>query len=250
MSQRMDTFPAARLDESAGDSTSGSRGRLGLRLLEVGAFLAVCYALYAALVLSPPERVQGEVFRIIYVHVPMGWLMYGAFFATFVASGAYLWKRRRTADQIAHAAAEVGVVLTTLVLLSGMIWARPVWGVWWTWDARLTTTLVLWFIYVGYLMVRSAISDPDRSARIAAVIGVVGFLNVPVVQLSVNWWRTLHPQPSVTSGGLTGEMWTVLLTALAAFALVAVRLVILRVQLLRTEAEARRLALRAAEEGA
>jgi heme exporter protein C len=211
--------------------------------LDLAIGLAVPLALYAIFVRSPAERVQGEVFRIFYVHISMAWLAYLAFLVVFVGSLLYLWRRKVAADQVARAAAEVGVVCTTFVLITGVLWGRPVWGVWWTWDARLTTTMVLWFIYVGYLMARSAIVDADRAARIAGVIGVIGFANVPVVQLSVTWWRTLHPAPSITRpGALPPEMTAVLIASLIAFTLVFTRLVWLRVELLRAQAEVQRLA--------
>jgi heme exporter protein C len=217
-------------------------------LFDAAVALAVLVDLYAIFVLSPAERVQGDVFRIIYLHVPMAWLCYVAFFTTFVASGVFLWKRRPGADHLARASAEVGVLFTTLVLATGVLWGRPVWGVWWTWDARLTTTLVLWFVYVGYLMVRSAIADPERSARIGAVLGVVGFANVPLVQLSVTWWRTLHPTPSVTQPGMmSGQILQILLFSTVVFALVLARLVVLRLGLIRAQAETRRLAQLVAE---
>ncbi|MFQ5895478.1 MAG: cytochrome c biogenesis protein CcsA, partial [Nitrospinota bacterium] len=131
----------------------------------------------------------------------------------------YLWKNARTYDLWAHASAEVGVVFCTVVLLTGPIWARPVWGVWWTWDARLTTTLVLWLIYVGYLMLRAYVPEPERQARYAAVVGIVGFLDVPIVHLSVVWWRTLHPGPTVLRragladlpGSMHVALWSMLL---------------------------------------
>jgi heme exporter protein C len=210
--------------------------------LDAATGLAVPVALYAIFVVSPAERVQGEVFRIFYLHISMAWLAYLAFLVVFVGSLLYLLRRQALADQVAHAAAEVGVVFTTFVLMTGVLWGRPVWGVWWTWDARLTTTLVLWFIYVGYLMLRSASVDPERAARTAGVVGVIGFVNVPVVQLSVTWWRTLHPEPSVTRpGALPPEMTAVLVVALVAFTLVFVRLVLLRLDLLGAQAEVERL---------
>jgi heme exporter protein C len=220
-------------------------GRVPLLAFDCLTALAMLAALYAIFVLSPAERVQGEVFRIFYVHLPLALLAYAAFLVVFVASIAHLWRRSPTADRVARAAAEVGVVFTSLVLVTGSLWGRPVWGVWWTWDARLTTTLVLWFVYVGYLMVRSAIAEPERAARIAAVIGIVGFVDVPIVQLSVTWWRTLHPQPTLTTpGALPPEMLSVLLVSLAAFGLLFARLVILRMEVIGVEMELQRLAQR------
>jgi len=230
-----------------------SEGHAARRLPHPGLFdlavaLAVLADLYAIFAISPAERVQGDVFRIVYAHVPMGWLAYVAFTLVFGASVAYLWKRRPGADYLARAAAEVGVLFTTLLLVTGVLYGRPVWGVWWTWDARLTTTLVLWFVYVGYLMVRSAIADPERSARIGAVLGIVAFANVPLVQLSVTWWRTLHPTPSVTQpGAMGGTLLPILLFSMAMFSIVFARLVVLRLQLVRGQAEARQLAQLVAE---
>jgi heme exporter protein C len=236
-----------RVRPTPGDATP-SEASLARRgpypgLFDLAVALAVLADLYAIFVISPAERIQGDVFRIVYIHVPMGWLAYVAFTLVFGASIAYLWKRRPGADHLARAAAEVGVLFTTLLLVTGVLYGRPVWGVWWTWDARLTTTLVLWFVYVGYLMVRSAIADPERSARIGAVLGVVAFANVPLVQLSVTWWRTLHPTPSVTQpGAMGGTLMPILLFSTAMFAVVFARLVVLRLQLVRAQAEARRLA--------
>jgi heme exporter protein C len=224
------------------------RAHLPARILDVLVALALTGAVWAIFVAAPAERVQGEVFRIFYVHVSLAWIAYGAFFAVFLASAAYLWRGTPAADRLARAAAEVGVLATTLVLATGSLWGRAVWGVWWTWDARLTTTLVLWFVYVGYLMVRSAILDATRAARVGAVLGILGFANVPLVQLSVTWWRTLHPAPSVTQpGALPPEMWRVLVVAVVAFTLLAVRLVHTRAALLRLEDDLRE---RVAAEGA
>src|SRR5438067_808016 len=148
---------------------------------------------------APTERTQGDVQRIFYLHLPLAWIAYLAYFIVFVCSALYLWRASPRWDLLAAAAAEVGVIFTTLVLITGSIWARPIW---WSWDARLTTTLVLWFIYLGYLMLRSYVAEERRAARYAAVLGVVGFLDVPIIHQSVTWWRTLHPEPVVlTSGG-------------------------------------------------
>ena len=119
----------------------------------------------------------------------------------FVSSVLYLWKRAERWDLLGQAAAEVGLIFTSLVLITGSLWARPVWGTWWSWDARLTTTLVLWFIYVGYLMLRSYVVEERRAARYAAVLGILGFLDVPLIHQSVTWWRTLHPEPVVLAPG-------------------------------------------------
>lgn len=141
---------------------------------------------------SPPDRDMGNLQKIMYVHVPAAWSAMIAFLLVFVGSVGYLWKRRETHDLFAASAAEVGVVLTGLTLALGSIWGRPTWGVWWTWDPRLTTTAVLFLIFASYLALRSFVDEEDRRARWSAAVGILGFLNVPIVYMSVRWWRTLH----------------------------------------------------------
>lgn len=196
--------------------------------------LAMAAALYAALVYAPTERIQGNVQRIFYFHVPLAWTAYLAFFVVFVGSCVYLVGRQPFWDAVARASAEVGLVLTSLMLISGSLWARPIWGTWWSWDARLTTTLLLWFIYVGYLMLRSSVADESRAARYAAVIGIVGFLDVPVIHLSVTWWRSLHPESVVLAEGgpaMPPSMQLALAISLVAFTLLYVVLLRLRVRI-------------------
>ncbi|MCC6173690.1 MAG: cytochrome c biogenesis protein CcsA [Chloroflexi bacterium] len=193
--------------------------------------LAMLATLYAALIYAPTERVQGDIQRVFYFHVPMAWNAYLAFFVVFVASIVYLWKRSRWWDAVARSSAEVGLLFTTLVLVTGSIWARPIWGTWWSWDARLTTTLILWFIYVGYLMLRSSVPERDRAARYSAVLGIVGFLDIPIIHKSVEWWRTLHPESVVLATGgpaMPPTMQITLGIALLAFTLLYVCLVRLR----------------------
>ena len=175
-----------------------------------------------------PRRIwdTGIVQRIFYFHVPVAWVGFLAFFITFIFSILYLWKRTVKWDAIAHASAEVGVIFTTLVLITGPIWAKPVWGIWWTWDARLTTSLVLWLTYIAYLLVRSYATDPARSARFGAVIGIVGFIDVPIVFLTVNLWRTQHPGVIIFEGGLMPPMLATLLVSIAAFTVLYVLLTI------------------------
>src|SRR5207249_1571180 len=165
--------------------------------LSLATLLSLSLSLAAIFLYAPTERVQGQVQRIFYLHLPLAWIAYLAFFIVFVSSVLYLWKRAARWDLLGQAAAEVGLIFTSLVLITGSLWARPVWGTWWSWDARLTTTLVLWFIYVGYLMLRSYVVEERRAARYAAVLGIVGFLDVPLIHQSVTWWRTLHPEPVV-----------------------------------------------------
>ena len=140
-----------------------------------------------------PDASGGPLQRIFYFHVPSAWVAYLGFAIVFIGSIAYLRTGARRWDLLAHGAAEIGVVFCTLVLITGPIWARPVWGTWWQWDARLTSSLVLWLTYVGYLFLRSLTADRQAAGRLAAIVGIVGFINVPIVHFSVYWWRTLHP---------------------------------------------------------
>jgi heme exporter protein C len=172
-----------------------------ISLLGVLVLILVPLSLAADFLYAPTERTQGQAQRIFYLHLPLAWLAYLSFFLVFVASVLYLWKRAPHWDHLGRSAAEIGVIFTTLVLITGSIWARPIWGAWWSWDARLTTTLVLWFIYVGYLTTRSHIADERRGARYAAVLGIVGFIDVPIIHQSVTWWRSQHPDPIVLAPG-------------------------------------------------
>jgi heme exporter protein C len=187
----------------------------------------------------PLEAIQGYPQKIFYIHVPSAWVMYAAFAVVFVSSILYLWKRTALWDVFARCAAEVGFLFTTLALVTGMLWGKPIWGTFWTWDARLTSTLILWFIYGGYLLVR-AFARPDADVgRLAAVVGIVGFLDVPIIHLSVLWWRTLHPEPVVLiiddpGGGLPASMLITLTASLVAVSLVFAWLWIQRVWQERT----------------
>jgi heme exporter protein C len=158
------------------------------------------YGTYQALVVAPTERTMGEVQRIFYYHVSSAWTAGLLFFINFVASVVYLVRRSQKADALALAAAEVGVVFCTIVLVTGPIWARPVWGIWWTWDMRLTLTLVLWLIYVSYLLLRR-FSSSGQTAVIAAVLAIFGTLDIPLVYFSIWFFRTQHPQPVMGAGG-------------------------------------------------
>ena len=198
-------------------------------------------ALYMVFVYVPTEKHTGIVQRIFYFHVPVAWVSFLAFFVTFIFSIIYLWKRQAKSDAIACASAEVGVVFTTLVLITGPIWAKPVWGIWWTWDARLTTSLVLWLIYIAYLLVRSLATEPARGARYSAVIGIVGFIDVPIVFLTVNLWRTQHPTTIIFEGGLTAPMLATLLVCITAFTVLYVLMIIQSAGLKTMEADIKRL---------
>ena len=175
------------------------------------------YALYDALVAAPTEQTMGDVQRIFYYHVPSAWTAFILFFVNFFASVVYLIWRTTKADVVALVTAEVGVIFCTVVLVTGPIWARPVWGIWWTWDLRLTLTLVLWLIYVSYLVLRR-FSSSGQTPLLAAVLAVFGALDVPLVYFSIWFFRTQHPQPVVGGGGsIDPRMLHVLLINWAAF---------------------------------
>ena len=171
----------------------------------------------------PIETSQGFPQKIMYLHVPSVIAAYLAFFIVFVYSIAYLWKRELMFDQIAKASAEVGQIFCVLVLITGAIWGRTTWGTYWVWDARLTTTLLLFLIFMGYFLLRMSVNDRDKEARLASVIGIIGFLDIPIIHKSVEWWRTLH-QPStlfnVDSGEVNPSMPQELLIPLLASTLV------------------------------
>ncbi len=162
--------------------------------------LLLVYGLYQALLGAPTERTMGSVQRIFYYHVPSAWAAFCLFFVNLFASVVYLIRKNLKADALAVASAEVGVVFCTIVLITGPIWARPVWGIWWTWDVRLTTTLVLWLIYVSYLVLRR-FSDSAQTPTLAAVLAIFGALDVPLVYFSIWFFRTQHPQPVMGRGG-------------------------------------------------
>ena len=185
-----------------------------------------------ALAVVPADAEQGDVQRLMYVHVPAAWLAFLSFGVVFLASVAYLRTGRIRWDRIAVASAEIGVLFCVLTLILGSLWGRPVWGTWWTWDPRLTTTVVLLLIYVGYLSLRKVADSPSRRAHWSAVVGVVGFVDVPIVHMSVVWWRSLHQEATVIRPGtptMDPSMLVALLLGTVAFSvaygyLMAVRL--------------------------
>lgn len=221
--------------------------RYGELVLGVAAALTMMVGIWAAFFYAPTEAVQGEVQRIEYFHVPMAWVAYLAFFLVFVASVAYLWRRDERWDWLARASAELGTVFTTLVLITGSLWGKPIWGTWWAWDARLTTTLILWFIYVGYLLLRSYTGRSEGGARAAAVLGIIGFIDVPIDYLSVTWWRTLHPALQVPLGGqpqAPASVVSTLMLCMLAFTLLFAFLLIQVYRLQRLQTEIQRLRAR------
>ena len=178
---------------SAGSTPSVPRTSPLFGLIAIAAVVA---AQAFAIMTSPAEGDMGHLQKIMYVHVPAAWMAFISFFIVLVYSVLYMARRRENDDLIAASAAEVGAIFTGLTLMLGMIWGKPAWGVWWVWDARLTSTLVLFLIFVGYLALRSFVDDPGQRARWSAAVGAIGAINVPIVYMSVKWWRTLHQPPS------------------------------------------------------
>ena len=203
------------------------------RVIPAAAVVVAVTGLVFAL-LAPPDRLQGNLQKLMYVHVPTAWLAYAAFLLTLVGSVGWLWRRRQAYDRLAAASAELGVFFTGLTVVLGSIWGKPVWGVWWTWDARLVTTALLFFIYVGYLALRRAIPERADRARRSAVFGILAFAMVPVVHFSVIWWRTLHQPPTVLRPGdptIDHTMLLVLGINLLGFTLIGLWLLIQRMEL-------------------
>lgn len=163
--------------------------------LELASIAALVGCAAWVFLLTPTETEQGFVQKIMYLHVPSVIVTYLAFFVTFACGIAYLWKRLLVFDRVAKVSAEIGLIFCAMVLLSGAIWGRPTWGTYWVWDARLTTTLLLFLIFLGYFLLRFSVQDREKEARLASVLGIIGFLDIPIVHKSVEWWRTLH-QPS------------------------------------------------------
>jgi heme exporter protein C len=202
-----------------------------VRLARMGglavAALAVAAAYIRVIWFTPPEATQGLAQKIYYLHLPAALNAYIAFGVVAVTSVVYLWLRDPRADRVAESSAEVGLLFTTVVLTTGPIWAKPIWGAWWTWDARLTLTLFLWFIYAGYLVLRGAIPEPEMRARYSAVLGILGALLIPFIHMSVYLFRTLHPMPIVLKPdrpSLPPEMLNTLLLSFAAFFLLYIAL--------------------------
>ena len=202
--------------------------RSGPDILTGVAVLAVAATFVRAMAFTPLEARQGAAQKIFYLHVPAAWVGFLAFGLVALAGVGYLILRDERLDRFAASSAEVGVVFTTVVLITGPIWAKPIWGAWWTWDARLTSTLFLWFIYLGYMVLRGAIDDRAMRARYAAILGILGALLIPFIYLSVYLFRTLHPRPT---GELPSSMLQTLLIALGAFTLLYVAFVRTRYEL-------------------
>jgi heme exporter protein C len=219
-------------------------------ILGAVAVLLVIAAAYASFYIAPEERTMGLIQRIFYFHVGSAWAGLDAFVICFLANLLYVWKRNQNYDWIGVSAAEVGLVLTTVVLITGPIWAKPAWGIYWTWDARLTSTFVLWLLYISYLLLRSLIEEPDRRALLSSLFGIFAFLDVPLVFGAIRWWRTQHPAPVIMGGpgsGLDPTMNKVFFFSVLAMHVLMIFLIVERyalekmrseVEILQREAEA------------
>src|SRR5262245_23493563 len=211
------------------------------RVMGVATLAGLAATVVIGLFVVPPDATQGNVQRLMYVHVPAAWVTFLAFGVVFIASAAYLKTGRIHWDRVAAASAEIGVLFCALTIVLGALWGRPVWGTWWTWDPRLTTTAVLLLIYLGYLALRQMADSPARRARWSAVVGVVGFVDVPIVHMSVTWWRSLHQAPTVLRPGaptIAGSMLAALLVGVVAFTILYAYLVALRLRVGRLEERA------------
>ena len=224
------------------DPASRTLVRNGLRVSALAlAGMAVVYLL--AFRFTPIELTQGFAQKIFYLHVPAAWTALLVFFIVGVVSALYLWLRDPRLDRFAEASAEVGVMYSAIMLTTGPLWGKPVWGTWWQWDARLTLTLFLFFLFVGYLALRSALHDPAERARFSAVVAIMGMVLVPFVHLSVYLFRTIHPLPVVlkpSAPSLPGSMLRVLLLSLAVNLLLYVGLVVTRYGVSEAEEAGRR----------
>jgi heme exporter protein C len=206
--------------------------------------LTMLVALWGAFLYAPKESTMGDVQRIFYFHVASWWVAFIAFTVTFAASIGYLWKGRRRFDQVSLASTEIGVLFTTIGLVTGPIWAKYAWGIYWTWDPRLTTALVLWLMYVGYLMLRRYVPEEEKRAKLSAVVAIIAYIDVPVVFLAIRLWRTQHPQPVLLGGessGLHPQMFQALMMALTAFLFLYLWLLDKRLAVESAQAELERL---------
>lgn len=206
------------------------------KIVDILAIIVVPVGLWFAFVYAPMEVRMGGIQKIFYFHVASAWIGFFAFFVTFVASVLLLIKKNHLYDEIAEASAGVGVIFCTIVIVTGPLWARPVWGVYWTWDPRLTSTLILWFIYVAYLMLRGFVEDADKRAKFSAALGIIGFIDVPIVFLSIRWWRTIHPNVVQTGGGgLHPDMRTAMFVCLGVFTILYLSMMLKKLRVIRLE---------------
>jgi heme exporter protein C len=172
--------------------------------LAAAAVTLLVAAAYAAFFIAPQERTMGDLQRIFYFHASCAWAGLDAFAVCFIGNLLYVWKRQPKYDWLGVSAAEVGLAFTTVVLITGPIWAKPAWGIYWTWDARLTSTFVLWLLYICYLLLRTLVEESDRRALLSALFGIFAFIDVPIVFGAIRWWRTQHPAPVIMGGPNSG----------------------------------------------
>lgn len=230
--------------KATGQTTKRPAARLPIASLILGvlALAGISLSIWMIFLYAPEDAVQGQPQRIFYFHVPIAWLAMLGFIVVAAGGIGYLITKDERWDWTARAAAEIGALFTTLTLVLGSIWGKTIWGTWWTWDARLTTTLILWFIYIGYLMLRSYMGRTHSSARAGAVLAIIGIIDVPIIYESVNWWRTLHPGPQVgVTGALPNSVVLTLMISLTSFTLLFSFLMIQLYQLQRMQTLARRL---------
>ena len=218
--------------------------RLPIISLVLGALslVGMMISIWMIFLYAPTDAVQGDAQRIFYFHVPMAWIGMLAFVVLTVAGIAYLWKKDERWDWLARASAEVGVVFLTLAIILGSIWGKTIWGTWWTWDPKLTTTLILWFMYIGYLMLLSYMGRTPAAARSAAVLAIIGVVDVPIIYEAVNWWRTLHPPAQIgVAGALPPSVVLTLMVSLTSFTLLYCFLMVQLYQLQKMQTLAQRL---------
>lgn len=195
------------------------------------AAVAMITSLYLVFLYAPTERTMGVIQRIFYFHLSSAWVGFLAFFGAFMAGISYLLRRQWLSDVTGVASVEIGIVFSTIAIVTGSIWARPVWNTWWTWDPRLTTTLVMWMYYVSSLLLRQMVEGEERPARFTALLSIIGFVNVPVVFMAIRLWRTIHPVILTTQGfALEPRMLLTLLVCLLSFTLLYLCLLLLRIR--------------------
>src|SRR5579863_9257191 len=230
--------------QDAGKDKARSSPRLPIVSLILGvlALVGMSISVWMIFLYAPEDAVQGQPQRIFYFHVPIAWLAMLGFIGVAAGGIGYLITKDERWDWVARAAAEIGALFATLTLITGSIWGKTIWGTWWTWDARLTTTLILWFIYIGYLMLRSYMGRTPQSARAGTVLAIIGVIDVPIIYESVNWWRTLHPGPQVgVAGALPPSVVLTLMISLTSFTLLLAFLMLQLYQLQRMQTLAQRL---------
>ena len=200
----------------------------------VGALAAILLALYFGIFVSPADYQQGETVRIMYVHVPAAWMALFTYTVMAIASGSFLIWKHPLADLSAQAAAPIGAGFTAIALVTGALWGQPMWGTWWVWDARLTSVLILFFLYLGYMALVNGFDDPERGSRMGAILALVGFVNVPIIKFSVDWWNTLHQPASISrldAPAIDPSMLTPLLLMAIGFKLFFISILIVRIKI-------------------